>query len=795
MAEFKPKLSDKHWNHKLEEEVWRTWEEERIFEFKLDERPIFSIDTPPPYVSGRWHIGAAVHYTQIDMVARYFRLKGYNVLFPMGLDRNGLPVEIEVEKKYGIKAREMDREEFLRLCKAHLDNLESELLDLAKRLGIGADYFSNLYRTDSEDYRALTQATFIEMWNKGLIYEDYRPTIWCPVCHTTIAEAEIEYVRRKGKLYYIRFPLKNLSKYIVIATTRPELLGATVAVMYNPDDNRYTWLEGKRAIIPIYNYDVPIIPHPAVKMDFGTGLMMLASFGDLEDVRLFRELGYEARILIRPDGRMNELAGPYSGLSVEEAREAIVKDLYKNNFIEKEEEIEQNVPTCWRSHNPVEFIFTKDLYLKQLEFREKLLEILNEMEFYPPEHKTILINWINSLSIDWAISRHRFYGTEVPIWYCKKCGTPHIPPPGKYYRPWKDPPPFNKCVKCGHNEFIGDQRTFDTWVDSSISPLYISGYMRDNERFMKVFPTSLRPQGVDIVRTWLYYTILRVYLLTGKVPFKMVRLSGLGLDEKGRAMSKSLGNTVDPIPLIERYGADAIRLWGASETKLGYNYRFSEERIKGARKFITKLWNVARFISSFPIVKEVKQLCALDKIIMFELNKLYDICINSFEQLDFFEPSTKIRSFIWNIFAPHYIELVKARAYNVNKIFTSEEQYSAWYTLHSSLKMLLLLLHPIIPFITDYIWRKLYNQAGILSERLPEKFKIKKPPLDMRDIVLLNEKIWKYKHDHGLSLKAELKEAVLNPKFKIIEKELISLHKILSVRYDENINFIHIMKD
>jgi len=599
-SEFAPRLEEKRWDHRLEAELWRKWEEEGLFEFRLEEgRPVFAIDTPPPYVSGRWHIGAAVHYTQIDMVARYFRLKGYNVLFPMGLDRNGLPVEIEVEKTYGVRAREMDREEFIRLCKEHLDKLEAELLDLAKKLGIGADY-KHVYRTDSEEYRALTQATFIEMWRRGLVYEDYRPAIWCPVCHTTIAEAEIEYVNRMGRLYYIKFRVEGEDRHVAIATTRPELLGATVAVMYHPDDERYKWLEGKRVIVPIYEYPVPVIPHPVVKMEFGTGLMMLSSFGDLVDVRLFRELGLKPRVLINPDGRMNELAGPYAGMTVEEARRAIVRDLYERGLIEKEENISQNVPTCWRTHNPVEFIMTRDLYLKQVEFREKLLELIEEMEFYPPEHKTILVNWINSISIDWPISRSRYYGTEVPIWYCKRCGHPHVPPPGRYYRPWKERPPLEKCEKCGHTEFEGDKRTFDTWFDSSISPLFITGYMRDEKLFNAAFPAAVRPQGIDIVRTWLYYTILRVYLLTGKPAFKMVRLSGLGLDEKGRAMSKSLGNIIDPLPLIEKYGADAIRLWGASEARLGHNYRFSEERLRGARKFITKLWNVARFVSSFP---------------------------------------------------------------------------------------------------------------------------------------------------------------------------------------------------
>lgn len=788
-----PTLTEKRWNHKLEEELWTRWEKEGVYKFDFNgDKPIFVIDTPPPYVSGRWHIAAAVHYTQIDMVARYFRLQGYNVLFPMGLDRNGLPVEIEVERVYGVKAHEMDREEFIDLCKRHLDKLENELLFLAKRLGIGAEYYSHMYRTDSAEYRAFTQATFIELWRKGLVYEDYRPTIWCPVCYTTIAEAEIEYVKRKGKLYYIRFPIEKSDDYIVIATTRPELLGATVAVMYNPEDDRYKHLLGCKAIIPLYNYSVPIIEHTIVKMEFGTGIMMLSSFGDIEDVRLFRELGFKPRILITPEGTMNKNAGPYAGLTIEEARKRVVEDLDKEGYLEKVEVIDQNIPTCWRSHNPIEFIFTKDLYLKQLEFRNELLKLIDKIEFYPEEHRLLLINWINSLSIDWAISRHRYYGTEVPLWYCKKCGQAYAPEPGKYYRPWKDPAPVEKCEVCGSTEFKGDERTFDTWMDSSVSPLFITGYMRDDNLYKHAFPVNLRPQGIDIVRTWLYYTILRVYLLTGKPAFKMVRLSGLGLDEHGRAMSKSLGNIVDPLPLIEKYGADAIRLWGASAAKLGSNYRFSESKLSGARKFITKLWNIARFVSMFPYEnrKNTNILYMTDIAFLEKLNELIQLCKQTYDHLDFFEPANNIRSFVWNLFASHYIEFTKARAYNSSKYFDEDEQKSAWYTLHTTLRTILLLLHPITPYVTDFIWRKLYSKNGIVNEHFPKLLTISRPQINFEEIMQINNAIWKYKNENKISLRESIDTIYMNPKFKIIEKDIKMCHHINKIIYRENIKLI-----
>jgi len=791
-ADFKPKLIEKAWDIKKEEELLKIWESEDIYSFKLDKRPLFVIDTPPPYASGSWHVAAAAHYAQFDMIARFYRLSGYNVLFPLGIDRNGLPIEIAVEKKYNIRAKDSDREFFIRLCKELLDEFEKEIITTIRRMGMTANY-KDPYRTDSPEYRALTQATFIEMWKKGLVYEAKRPTIWCPVCHTPIAEAEVEYKESKGFLYYIKFLLED-EGYVVIATTRPELIGATAALLYHPDDNRYTNLSNKKAIVPIYNYRIPILSHPSVKPEFGSGIMMLSSFGDLEDIRLFRELGFKPRILIDKDGKMNEKAGRYQGLTITEAREKIVKDLEKEGYLVKKEEIKQNIPICWRSKNPVEFIITDALYLKQLEFKDELIKLLDDIIFLPEFHKQLLINWINGLSIDWAISRERYYGTEIPLWYCKKCGTPHLPEPGKYYRPWKDKPPFKKCIKCGSREFVGDTRTFDTWVDSSISPLYISGYMKNEELFKKAFPVTVRPQGIDIVRSWLYYSILRVYLLTGKPAFKYIRLSGMGLDRYGRPMHKHLGNVVYPIPIINKYGADAFRLWAASETKLGYNYQFNENKVEGSRKFINKLWNIARFISNFPYINDneisLDSIMPLDREILIEINQLIKIAREEYNKLDTFITANKVRNFTWNIFAAHYIELVKGRAYNKNNIYTSNEQRAAWYTLHKVLRTILLILHPITPFITDYIWRRIYNDKGILKEKFPKEIKISLKERRLEDIISLNKLIWRTKKNMKLSLKTPIKRIELPGYMKEYYKDIKAMHNIEEVIFNDKIKEI-----
>lgn len=782
---FRPKIVEKRWNIKKELEILKTWEEERIYEFDYSDesRPIFVIDTPPPYASGKWHIGAAAHYAQIDMIARAYRMLGYNVLVPFYLDRNGLPVEVQVEKTYKVKAWEMPREKFLELCKKFLDEVEKELVHIVKRMGFSFQVWKD--GTDSPEYRRITQATFIELYKRGLIYEASRPNNYCPRCRTTLADAELEYRTEETWLYYIKFKVKETKEDIIIATTRPELLPACLLVIYNPKDIRYKHLKDKHAIVPLFEHEVPIIEHPYARMEFGTGLVMICSFGDINDVRIIRELGIPYRVVINPDGTLNEKAGPYKGLTIREAREAIVKDLEKNGYLVKKEKILHEIPVCWRCKTPIEYITMKEFYLKQLEFKDDLLRLINKITFYPPEAKQILIDWINSITCDWPISRRRFYGTEIPIWYCKKCGEPHLPEPGRYYQPWKEKAPFEKCKKCGHTEFVGETRVFDTWMDSSISPLYVSGYLRNDKFFRKAFPVALRPQGKDIIRTWLYYTLLRVYQLTGKPAFKYVRITGLGLDEKGEAMHKSKGNIIDPIPVLDKYGADAVRFWAASEAKLGSDFRFSEQHIETGFAFVNKLWNISRFISQFPYPKknEVK-LREIDEMILAKLNELIDTVVKCYKEMDVFIPSNELFRFTWHIFADHYIEAVKSRAYNRDKLFSEEEQKGAWYTLHTVLNCILRLLAPIMPFITDVIWRKLYGDNSIHREKFPNKIEVPheeyKVLLDL--FMKLNSKIWTYKKKNKIALNQPLKATVYVPEeLKPLVYDLKIMHRVSEI--------------
>lgn len=740
---MEPKIQTKAWNHEIESAILKKWEDEGTYRFQINEKPAFVIDTPPPYPSGKpWHIGAAAHYAQIDMIARTARMSGKNVLFPIGIDRNGLPVEIYTEKKYKVRMRQMDRQKFLDLCKGALDDLETEMLEIMKSMGLSGD-FAHYYRTDSDEYRALTQATFIELWNRGLVYLANRPNNYCPDCGTTIADAEIIHNDLPTKLVHMKFKVAGGNDQIIIASTRPELLCACQAVIVNPEDERYLDYQDKTVVLPLYNREVPVKTHHSARPEFGSGAVMVCSYGDQNDVQVFRELGLKEIVALNENGITTEAAGQYAGLRVNQARTKVIEDLKAAGLVEKEENIMHRTPLCERSKTPIEIIPLHDYYVKQLDYVPQLRELATKLNFHPEMHRQILLNWLDSVAIDWPVSRRRFYGTEIPIWYCNSCKAPLLPEPGKYYRPWKESPPFEKCAKCGHTGFTGEERTFDTWMDSSISPLFVTKFKRDEKLFDYAYPTALRPQAKDIIRTWLHYTMLRCFQLTEKMPWTDAWIMGYGVDEKGEKMSKSKGNVIDPFPVIQQYGADTFRFWSASEANLGYDFRCSEQRIAGAQKFLSKLWNVGRFLSSFEVLNErPAQLEASDKWILAELGKLAEECKRGYNDYNFFVPANAIRDFTWNVFAAHYIEMVKARAYE-----DRPGHDSALYTLHRVFSTILLLLAPLTPFISEELWTKMYSDKSIHHQQLPE---VKEDPefaKYTKAITDFNSQVWNKKKE------------------------------------------------
>lgn len=789
-----PRISEKKWSKELERDVYEKWKTEELYKFNPNAKSkVYSIDTPPPYLNTPIHIGHATTYSLMDMFARYKRMKGFNVLFPLGLDNNGLPIEMAAEKKFGIKFHQMPREEFLKKCRQVLEEAGTASLDSFLKLGIGFNSWKRgngigeVYETDSADYRALTQETFIDLWNKGLIYEEERINNYCPGCRTTIADAEIDYADVNSSWNEVAFTVKETKEKIIIGTTRPELIASCIAVIFNPEDERYRKLAGRTALTPIYNREVKIIAHPQASIEKGTGLVMMCTAGDTADIRFAREAGLAPIISINLDGTMNENAGFLKGMRIKDARAAMITELQNKGMLLKQTPTMHRTPVCDRSGDHVEFIQMKEFYVKQIDYKDQMLKIANEVTFYDETSRQILTDWINSVSIDWPISRRRYYATEIPLWYCKKCRFAIVPPKGKYYQPWKEPAPAEKCGKCGGREFEGETRVLDTWFDSSNSPLYILKYNRNDAFFKKNFPCTLRPQGKDIVRTWLYYTLLKGYLLTGKPVFADAWINYYIVDEHGKKMSKRKGNVVDPHDILERYGAEPFRLWAATEGNITTtDFRCSFDRIDGAGKTISKLWNAAKFVSIFETPKGKAPLQPLDRWIRHEANNLVEAASMGYDKYDFHNPATAAKHFLWETFASHYIELAKNRAYNNDGKFTKQEQAAAVETLHYCLERLLRILAPITPMITYKLYHELYGKdIHFESFPAPEDYEVQE--FTSADIEQLNSEIWKQKKDGGLSLKAEIKEAVLPEKFKAVERDLISAHNIAKIAYGKEL--------
>lgn len=787
---MKPDLPER-WTKDMEKEICQKWKLSGEYEFVAKSgKPVFSIDTPPPYVNTPIHIGHAATYVMMDMFARFRRMVGCNVLFPLGLDRNGLPIEMAAEKKFGTRMSDSSREKFVGMCRQVLEESSTESIDSFLKLGISFNSWSvgtsagEVYHTDSDDYRAMTQSTFIDLWHMGYVYEDSRINNYCPGCRTTIADAEIDYKDMKTLFNEVKFRVKETGEDIVIGTTRPELIPSCGMLIFNPDDKRYRHLEGKTAVTPVFGKEVPIKPHPFAGMDKGTGLAMMCSAGDQTDIRFFREMKLDPVISIGIDGRMNDNAGFLKGMKVEEARTRMIAELKNKGLLASSKEVVHRTPICERSKHPVEFIEMKEFYLKQVELKETLRSATDAISFYSPKSRQILLDWLDSVSIDWPISRRRYYATEIPLWYCKN-GHPVVPEKGKYHKPWKEPCPAKKCPECGGAEFRGEERVFDTWFDSSSSPLYILKWHSDREFFNKMHSCTLRPQGKEIVRTWLYYTLLKSYILTDRIIFDDVWIHHHIVDEAGKKMSKSVGNVIDPHVILEKYGAEPFRLWCATEGDLSEgDLKCSFERIEGAAKTITKLWNICRFVALFDRAENVSHLEELDKWIINETNLLADFCRQRYEIYDFHEPAVRLKHFLWETFASHYLELVKNRAYNQSSAFTKKQQESALYTLHYCIDMLLKMLAPVIPFVTYEICMKMRGD-DVHKEKFPEPNVLYEVPFRKEDIEALNSSIWKAKKDKSLSLKAKVAKLTIPEKFQGIEKDIIYTHSVEKLDYGE----------
>ena len=710
------KALPKEYDPKTIEPRWQEfWEREGIYRFDWEdkERPVFSIDTPPPYPSGEFHMGNVLNWTYFDVVARYKRMRGYNVHFPQGWDCHGLPTEVRVEQKHGITKTQVPPHEFRRLCVEFIEENIRAMKEAMRRLGYSMDW-SLEYRTMDPDYWRRTQLSFVLLYRRGRIYRAQHPVNWCPRCGTAIADAEVEYETREGKLYFVRFELADEpGRSLTIATTRPELIPACVAVAVHPDDERYREFVGKRMRVPLFGREVPIIADEMVDPEFGTGVVMICTYGDKEDVRFVARHGLSVIPCIGEDGRMTERAGKYAGLTVEEAREAIVEDLRAAGLLEREEPLVHEVGTCWRCHTPVEILVREQWFMRIRDLTEEVVEkAVEEVRWYPDYMKWRLVDWARSLEWDWVISRQRVFATPIPAWYCARCG--HIivaEPEWLPVDPREEPPKVERCPKCGCEEFRPETDVLDTWFDSSITCAVHAGWP-DRPDWRRLFPADLHPSGYDIIRTWAYYLMVRHIALFGEAPFKACLINGMVLGTDGRMMHKSYGNYVPSSEPVERYGADATRWWAIAGGATGSDIPFRWGEVQHGWRFLRKLWNAARFVSlqlsDYVPDGPEPELRTLDKWLLSKLARTIREATDALEECRFNIALDAVRRFTWDIFCDQYIEAVKHRLYAPEK-YGHEARRSAQHTLYRALYAIIRLLAPFCPHITEEIYQALFR--------------------------------------------------------------------------------------
>lgn len=730
----------KEYDHNAIEEKWmNTWQDSMYYFDWNSEKPQFIIDTPPPYPTGNFHIGNALNWCYIDFVARYKRMRGYNVMFPEGWDCHGLPTEVKVEELNGITKNQVSREEFRRMCvELTTKNIERMRKSL-RRLGFSIDW-SNEYITMEPSYFGKTQASFVKMYRNGRVYQQNHPVNWCPRCETAIAFAEVEYDAGDTLLNYLNFDT------LKIATTRPELLAACVAVAVNPDDNRYSKYVNTEVKVPVFGHNVRVIADKSVDPTFGTGVVMICTFGDKQDVRWWVEHSLPLRKAIDRTGKMTEIAGKYAGMSTAECKKAIIEDMKTAGILYKQEKLDQNVGLCWRCKTPIEILSERQWFVKII--AEDILNTANEVKWVPDYMKVRLENWTGTMEWDWCISRQRIFATPIPAWYCAECGKTKVAKEEWLpLDPTQTKPP--EACECGSTEFRGEEDVLDTWMDSSISALHVSGWLSDKPLLL---PAQLRPQGYDIIRTWAFYTILRSKALLDTRPWDTILLNGMVLGEDGHKMSKSRNNFIVPEEVIKKNGADAFRQWAAIGGTTGSDIIFSWKDVVAGSRFLQKLWSIVRFSMSH-ISDKPAPFTPIDLWLLSKLNRLVKEATEKMDAYQFDETFKAIRGFAWEILADNYIELAKSRLYG-----DGEGKRAAQYTLFVTIDTLSRLIAPFLPYFSEEIYSHLKHVSVHLQQWPQADESLIDAQVEAAGELIkeITAAIRRYKSERGMALNAEL---------------------------------------
>ncbi len=705
----------KEYNFTEIERKWQQkWEEMGIYHYDWNDkqRVPFSIDTPPPYPSGELHMGNVLNWTYFDMVARFKRMQGFNVLFPQGWDCHGLGIEIQVEKAKNIRKRDVPPDQFRAWCIELVEKYIAMMKEGILKMGASIDWTTE-YKTMDPDYWRRTQLSFILLHKKDYMYRGTHPVNWCPRDETAIADAEVDHVKKEGTLQYIRFQLEGSSEYLLIATSRPEFIPACVAVEVNPKDERYSKYIGRKIAVPLMNREVTIIAEESVDPCFGTGVVQICTYGDKEDVKTVIKHKLPVIRLLTESGKISEAGYKYAGLYVNQARAAIVADLTAAGLLEKTEKIQQEVGVCDRCKAQVEILEVKQWFMKTMPLSEAVERNANEIPWYPDYMKNRLIDWTRALDWDWVVSRQRLFATPIPVWYCKTCGEVIVADESWVpIDPRMEKPRIDKCPRCGGNEFTGETDVLDTWMDSSITCAVHAGWP-DRADWKHLFPASMHPSGTDIIRTWAYYLMVRHLALFDQRPFNSVLINGMVLGADGRKMSKSLKNYAAAPEVLNKSGADATRQWAAGGGATGSDIPFRAQDVEYGRRFLVKLWNVAGFASNLLAdykpqeQDDMVDLQPLDKWITSKTEKLVTKVTEAFEKCQFNIAVEEIRNFTWHVFCDYYIESVKDRLYRVEPENSARRQ-AAQQTLYNVFYKILQLLSPITPHLTEEIYQNMY---------------------------------------------------------------------------------------
>ncbi len=703
----------------FEEKIYKNWNEKGYFKPSDDKtKKPYTIVIPPPNITGKLHMGHALDETLQDILIRYKRMQGFNTLWVPGTDHASIATEAKIVEKLkaeGITKEDLGRDGFLKRAWEWKEEYGGTILNQLKKLGCSCDWSRERFTMDEGLSNAVTEV-FIDLYNKGLIYKGKRMINWCPYCNTSISDAEVEYEEEPTHLWHVKYPVKGEEgKFVIVATTRPETMLGDTGIAVHPDDERYKDLVGKTVILPIMNKEIPIIADDFVEKEFGTGAVKLTPAHDPNDYQAALKHNLEIIPVFDEEFKMNNLVPEYKGMDMYEAREKIVERLQKEGYLVKIEDYTHNVGKCYRCHHTIEPHISEQWFVKMEPLAKPAIEAVRtgKVEFVPERFDKIYYNWMENIQ-DWCISRQLWWGHRIPAYYCQECGEVIVS---------KEEP--HKCTKCGSTNLKQDEDTLDTWFSSALWPFSTLGWPEQTEDYKYFYPTSTLVTGYDIIFFWVARMIFSALEHTGQVPFDKVFIHGIVRDSLGRKMSKSLGNGIDPLEIIAKYGTDALRFSLVLGISPGNDIRYMPEKLESASNFANKLWNASKFVlsnmpedgSKLAEDKLPANLCYEDKWILSKLNKLVKEVTNNLENFELGIATQKVYDFIWNEFCDWYIEMVKSRLYDEN----CTTKFAAQYTLNKVLKDSLKLLHPVMPFVTEKIYMQLYhNDESIMISKWPE---------------------------------------------------------------------------